>query len=126
MDATMPMFMLKRTGRAAEFAGLEEAGAAEPELAGAVADVAEETALTVVPKPVGADGVDIGVPRLKKTCMGTSVARGIYKTYRVDKETEVVAAEVTLRAEVEEMVVLAVVPVTTEPIVNEGDSARTC
>lgn len=67
MDATMPMFMLKRTGRAAEFAGLEAAGAAEPELAGAVADVAAEgTALTVVPKPVGADGVDIGVPRLKK------------------------------------------------------------
>jgi len=106
MDATMPMFMLKRTGRAAEFAGLEEAGAAEPELAGAVADVAaEETTLTVVPKPVG---VDIGVGR------------------RVDKETKLVAAEVTLCAEAEERVVLAVVPVATEPIVKGADWARTC
>lgn len=99
------MFMLKQIGRAAEFAGVEEAEAAEPELAGAVADdAAEEAALTVVPKPVG---VDIGVGR------------------GVDKETVTAVAEVTLCVEAEAVVVLAAL-VTGAPILKGGDWARTC
>jgi len=55
IDATTPIFMLKRTGRAAELAGLEETEAA-PELA---AVEAEEgcVLLTVTPKPVEDDGM---------------------------------------------------------------------
>jgi len=108
MDATTPMFMLKRTGRAAEFAALEEAAAAGVvfELAGAVADVAEVICvpLMVVPKP----GVDIGVAT----------------TAGLDRETLLVV-ETTLCVEAE-AVVAVVVPVTVAPIVKGGDSVRTC
>lgn len=110
MDATTPMFMLKRMGRAAELAALEEAAAAaEPELAGAVADDAAEeicVPLMVVPKPEGVDSVT--------------------RVVALDSVTLVLVVAATLCVEAEAAVVAVVVPVTAAPIIKGADSVRTC